>query len=175
MKWDEMAQLPRETILALLNDALRNMLRIDAYWFIGMEKNLGMENALRVDEEVWRRFGKVEANQVKANFNVSGDGISTLVKALKLAPTWTLWGDLQIEQTSENEAVLQVLRCSSQVERIKAGVGVFACKGVEQGYFDSFAQAIDPRIKVACNFCPPEKYFENLWCEWHFGLEAVRK
>ncbi|MBI4287959.1 MAG: hypothetical protein HY671_05995 [Chloroflexi bacterium] len=175
MKWEEMSQLPRETILALLNDALRNTLRIDGYWFIGMEKQFGVENAIKVDEQVWRRFGKVEASQVKANFKVDGNGIAAVVKALKLAPTWTLWGDLRIEQISEREAVLQVLKCSSQQERLKAGVGVFSCKGVEQGYFDSFAETFDPRIKVTCNFCPPEKYFETLWCEWHFGLKAARK
>ena len=175
MKWEEMAQLPRETILTLLNDALHNMLRIDAYWFIGMEKSLGIDNAIKVDEEVWRRFGKIEATQVKNNFKLNGDGIGTLVKALNLAPTWTLWADLCIEQISDHEAVLQVLKCSSQVERLKAGAGVFNCKGVEHGYFESFASVIDPRIKVHCNFCPPAKYFENLWCEWHFSLETARR
>lgn len=171
MEWEEIAQLPREKLLALLWDAYRNLIRIDGYWFLAVEQAAGQEKAVIADEEVWRRFGRVEAQQLKRAFNLEGDGVGAVMAALQRSPLWPFWARFRVEQTSPQEALLQVTHCSSQVERVKAGLGVFPCRGVDEAYFQSFAQALNPRIKVHCLSAPPEQYSENLWCSWRFVLE----
>ena len=54
---------------------------------------------------------------------------------------------------------------------LKAGLGTFPCRGVEENYFSAFAYTIDPMIKVACISCPPDNDPDGLWCEWHFRLD----
>lgn len=170
MKWEEIAQLPRERLLALLQDAYRNLIRVDGYWFLEMEKLAGQSKAVRADEEVWKRLGRVDAFQVRRNFELEGEGIPTLVAALRLSPIWPFFAEYQVEQTAPGEALFRVLRCNSQVERVKAGLGVFPCQGVEANYFSSFAQTINPHIGVSCISSPPDNYSEDLWCQWRFTL-----
>ena len=171
MNWQEVAQLPREKLLVLLEDTLRNLVRIDGYWFLGMESRCGQEPAVRVDEEVWGRFGKVEARQIRKFHNL-GDGLTDLVAALRLIPSWTFFGDYSVEQTSPRQAVLKVNLCQSQKERVRMGLGVFPCRGVEENYFGSFAREINPQVQVQCLSCPPDNYREDLWCSWQFSLEG---
>jgi hypothetical protein len=172
MKWDEIAKLPRETLLVLLEDSLRNILRVDGYWFQAGEKLVGMEPTLKMDEEVWGRFGRAAARMVKKTFKLEENGgIPSLIQAINLDPMWTFFGELDMKQLSESQLRLQVTSCFSQKERLRLGQDVFPCRPVEETYFNSFAQAIDPRVKVRYGFCPPEKYSENLWCEWYFETE----
>lgn len=170
MTWDEMAQLPQEKLLALLHDAYKNLIRVDGYWFLEVEKAAGQGKAVKADEEVWRRFGRVEAYQLKRTFGLAGDDIPTLVAALSRSPVWPFFSEYQVTQTAPDEAEFRVLRCGSQVERVKAGLGVFPCQGVEEAYFSSFAAAINPHIKVSCLSAPPH-HSPDLWCQWHFKLE----
>ncbi len=172
MNWDDITKLPRETLLVLLEDAMRNMLRVDGYWFQAGEKQLGIEPTLKMDEEVWARCGRTTARQTKKTFNLGDNGgIPGLIEAINLDPLWTFFGGLKLEQLSDTHARLQVTSCLSQKERLRLGQEVFSCRVVEENYFTSFAQIIDPRIKVRYGFGPPDKYSENLWCEWHFYTE----
>ena len=172
MDWEEISQLTREQLLSLLQDTLRNVVRIDGYWFLAVEQFAGQEAAVKADEEVWRRFGSVEAFQIRRTFEIKGNGIPALVQALRSSLVWSPSGDYyRVEQTSPVEAIFRVFRCRPQMERLKAGLGTFPCRGVEENYFSSFAYTIDPMIKVACTSCPPDNDPDGLWCEWHFRLE----
>ncbi len=119
MKWQEIEQLPRETLLALFQDSLRNLMRLDGYWF--------------------------------------------------------LEGEYRLELLYPQEAIFQMLECRAQQDRLKTGLGVFHCRGPEGSYFRSFAQAIIPNIEVSCAFAPPEKYWDNLWCQWQFQLKEAKR
>jgi len=171
MTWEEIERLPRETLLILLRQALRNLVRVDGYWFMEMEKLVGQEKTVAADEAVWRRFGSVEAYQIKRDFSLEGEPIPALIRALNLSPTWVFFGEFRVDSPSPREAVLKVTRCLSQESRVKMGLGVFPCRGVDEAYFTAFAQTIDPRIKVVCELCPPEEYYPDLWCQWRFRLE----
>lgn len=171
MNWEEISQLPREQLLALFQDTLRNLVRLDGYWFLAVEEFAGQEVAVKADESVWQRFGRVEALQMRRSFDIKGDGIPALVQALRCSLLWPLWCDYRVEQTSPIEAIFQVFRCGSQSERLKAGLGTFPCRSVEESYFSAFAHTIDSRIKVTCIACPPDNCRDDLWCQWHFRLE----
>jgi len=169
MQWEEIEKLPRETLLILLRHALRNLIRVDGYWFLETEKARGMEQAVAIDEAVWRRFGGVEAYQIKRDFPLPQEPIPALVQAIHLSPTWAFFGQYEIESLSPREAVLTVTRCLSQEARVGMGLEVFPCRGVEEGYFSSFAQAIDPAIRVSCELAPPQ-HQPGRWCRWRFAL-----
>ncbi len=172
MNWEEVSRLPREQLLDLFQDTLRNLVRMDGYWFLAVERIAGQEAAVDADEEVWRRFGRVEAFQTRKNFHIESDGIPALVEALRCSVYWPLWCDYEVDQTSPGEALFQVPRCGSQGERLKAGLGLFPCRRVNEAYLSAFAQTIDPRIKVTCLMSPPDNYREDMWCQWHFGLDG---
>ncbi|MEE9202766.1 MAG: DUF6125 family protein [Dehalococcoidia bacterium] len=170
---EHLSHLPREKLLQLLEDAYKNLTRVDGYYFMEIEKLAGAETAVRCDEAVWQRFGRVEAFQIRRNFELEGDGIPTLVQALRLSLIWPTFSQYQVEQLSPSEAVFRVTHCASQANRLNEGLGLFSCQGVEQSYFSSFAAGINPHIKVSCMSCPPENYSPDLWCQWRFELSEA--
>lgn len=173
MALEHLAHLPQEKLIKLLEDAYKNLTRVDGYYFLEIEKRVGAETAVRCDEEVWRRFGRVEAYQLRRNFELEGDGIPTLVQALRLSLIWPTFSQYQVEQISPREAVFRVTHCASQVNRLNEGLALFSCQGVEEAYFGSFATSINPHIKVSCVSCPPNNYSPELWCQWRFELKEA--
>jgi hypothetical protein len=173
MPLEHLAHLPQEKLLRLLEDACRNLTRVDGYYFLEIEKLAGPETAVRCDEEVWRRFGRVEAYQLRRTFDLEGDGIPTLVQALRLSLIWPTFAQYQVEQLSPREAVFRVTHCASQVNRLNDGLPLFTCQGVEQAYFSSFATTINPAMELSCISCPPDSYSPDLWCQWRFELKEA--
>ena len=41
------------------------MLTIDGLWFVEAEKTMGIDQAMKLDQGVWRQFGSLEANRMK--------------------------------------------------------------------------------------------------------------
>lgn len=173
MALEHVARMPKQKLLRLLEDAYKNLMRVDGYYFMEIEKVAGPEAAVRCDEAVWQRFGRVEAYQLRQYFNLDGEGIPALVQALRSSLVLPLACQYQVEQLSPREAKLKVTNCQAQVNRLNAGLGIFQCQGVEEAYFGSFATTIDPRIKVKCISCPPSNYSPELWCQWQFELQEA--
>lgn len=168
---EEIRNLPKEDLVALLEICRKGGRFQDGFWFMTVEDIWGIDKAIEIDADIWSRFGKYESQLLLKAFKWNENGIPTLVKAVKLAPSW-LFFDFSIEQVSDQEAVFEVKNCLAQTGRLRIGKNIYACRKVDEGYLTSFAQAINPKIKVKCEFSPPDKYFDNLWCRWHFRLEA---
>jgi hypothetical protein len=168
---EEVHNLPKEHVVALLEICRKSMRFQDGFWFMNVEDTWGIDKAIEIDAHIWSRFGKYEAQLLLKAFPWEKRGIPTLVRAIRFAPSW-LFFDYSIEQISDTDAVLQVKKCLAQTGRLKGGKNVFACRKVDEGYLTNFARVIDPKIKVTCDFAPPEKYFDNLWCSWRFSIDA---
>lgn len=170
MNWKKLSRLPKKDLLALFDVSLKSFRTADGLWFTGVEDRFGNKPAVDIDIYVWEKLGTREAFRLKRALGIEDDGVAALVRALELAPSFSMI-DYEIFQTSPTQALFRCTSCYSQKERLKAGRGLFDCRGVDQSYFDSFAQTINPKFRVECNFGPPEKYYEDLWCEWRFELE----
>ena len=100
--------------------------------------------------------------------DIKEKGLVGLERALRLFP-WTNLGDHKISK-EDNQIILAVPRCPPQVARLKRGLGEYDCKDMHQREFINAAREIDPRIKVECDFAPPDPHPEDLFCRWRFTI-----
>jgi hypothetical protein len=49
-----------------------NTMTIDGLYFIYLEEKYGLEEATRIDTEVWRQFGPIEAKRIKKTLAING-------------------------------------------------------------------------------------------------------
>lgn len=174
MNTDRLKDLPRETLIEVLEMALRNIRTVDGLWFLGVEEKYGTDTAVTIDRIVWERMAPIEAKRLKQALKLTGTGIAGVVEAMRNSMTWISFaGEYEVEEISENQAVFRVKECLPQRARLEKQIGLFPCGSVEQAYLASFAQAIDPRVKVRCGFCPPERSSDQLWCEWFFEIDPA--
>jgi hypothetical protein len=169
----ELAALSHAELLGMCKLLLHNVRAVDGYWFYAVEDHFGRDAAVQLDEEVWDRLGGSEARKIVRQYNLAGDGLTTVLQALERCPSFRCFVEYDAVVENGSRAVLRVSNCLSQEARIRQGRGVFNCAGVEQRYFTSFAQAIAPNVKVRRGFSPPDERRDGLWCEWHFEVDGA--
>ncbi|MFC1966856.1 DUF6125 family protein [Chloroflexota bacterium] len=169
MNKEKLRQLPSETLASLLEVCLNDLRVCDGWWYLGVENRYGTEVTTAIDQQVWEKLAKAEAEALKKSLNLNV-GMEGLVKALELSPSWIIMGDYEVEQLSHDMGILRVVSCSSQQARLRMGRELFPCRAVGEAMLIAFAQAIDQRIRTSCIFSPPERNYSP-WCEWQFHLE----
>lgn len=172
MNLDKFKDLPRETLLDLLDMAYKNFRTIDGLWFLEVEDAHGVDAATEVDTKVWERMAPFEVRRLRRVLHLDKQGIPGLVEALENSMCWMSFAaESYVEQVDEKRAVFRVQDCLPQKARMEQKIGLFPCRDMEQRYLGSFARAVDPSIKVSCGFSPPDKPRGRLWCEWWFEVE----
>ena len=68
---------------------LRNMWAVDGLYYLGIEEKRGTEEATEVDRRVWEVMGKIEAKKLKKFFNIQGNDIPSMMRALQYSG-WAL-------------------------------------------------------------------------------------
>ena len=160
--------MPKEELLSYLEFLLWHYRSVDSFWFLSVEESHGRKNAEKLNEKVWAREGPLTIRDLKQRFDISEKGLNGLEKALRLFP-WTSIGNHQIKKT-DDEIIFTVPRCPPQVARIKRGLGEYDCKDMHAQEFINAAREIDPRIRVLCDFAPPDPHPKDLFCRWRFVL-----
>jgi len=168
LKRDRYLKLPRKDLNSLFEFYLRKLQLVDGLWFTAIEDRYGTQQAIDINCDVWSMVGRRDAQRARNMLGVTGVGIPALINALK--KTYIAFVDWDMVQVSETHAIFRATTCYPQKARIEKGKGVFDCRRSEEAFFTGYAQSIDSRLAVRCGFCPPEKYFDDLWCEWHFYL-----
>ncbi len=160
--------MSKEELLSYLEFLLWHYRLVDSFWFLSVEGAHGRENAEKLNKNVWARVGSLAIRDIKQQFDISEKGLNGLEKALRLFP-WTSIGNHQIKKT-DKEIILTVPRCPPQVARLKRGLGEYDCKDMHGKEFINAAREIDPRIRVVCDFAPPDPHPKDLFCRWRFVL-----
>lgn len=168
----KLEELPKEKLVEIINMFAGNALTIDGLWFTCVEEKYGLEEAIKTDTEVWRRYGSTEARRIKKTLSIDGEDPEALAKALNFQ-VWSraLGFEYEIPEVTGKKVVFNVTDCRPQKARIKSNRGEFACKPVGIALFEEFAREINPRFKLKCLLCPPDKHPNDLWCSWEFSLD----
>jgi hypothetical protein len=168
---DILLALPKEDLVAIVEDAAKNWLAHDGLWFLAVEQAHGMDEALRLDAQAWEQFTVIEARRIMKRLGLQpGGGLP----ALKLALQYRLYAYLNVQEMEEVDDHILVFRmkeCRVQEARQRDGRPDFPCKPVGLVEYAGFARTIDPRIVTRCVCCPPEPHPKDCWCAWEFRVE----
>ena len=163
--------MSREELLRALEMFAKNWLAHDGLWFLAVERQLGMDAAIKLDTDAWSRFAEAEARRIATTFHIpSQGGLESLATALGLR-MYSLINAQRIEW-SEDKKYLRFFMdvCRVQEARRRKKLPDFPCKSVGTVEFETFARTIDSRIRTKCLHCPPEAQ-GGQYCGWEFSLE----
>ena len=163
-------EIPKGKLADFIFMHLRDMWTVDGLYYLGIEEKWGTKAATEIDRKVWDVMGKIEARKLKKIFNIKGNDIRSMMKALQYSG-WAL--DLEYKEVvvEENRGIIRNVKCRVQNTRIKKGLDEFGCKPVRWGFLKAFAKEFNPDIVVNCNVCPPDEHPDDLWCEWEFKMK----
>jgi len=145
---EDLEKLTKEELINYIEDLSKNWLAIDGTWFQVAEREYGLERAIELDVEQWKRFTVIEAKRIMKSFNLpKNGGILALVKALK----FRVYANINVQEileVSENRCVFRMNNCRVQYARKSRGLPDFPCKPVGVIEYGDFAKTIDPRIET---------------------------
>lgn len=166
----DLGELTREQLTGMLDDFAKNWLAHDGFWFQAVEREFGMEAAIRLDRNCWAKFTIIEAKRIMVRHNIpEKSGLEGLKKALK----YRLYSRLNVQEVveeTENRFVFRMNNCRVQYVRNQKGLPDFPCKPVGLVEYSGFAKTIDPRIRTTCITCPPDKHPKEYYCAWEFEI-----
>lgn len=160
-----------EDYLRLIEDMAKRWLAHDGLWFQAVEKEYGMEAAIKADAAAWERFTALEAERIKKLFNLpENGGIPALKEALGLR-LYAFLNEQEIIDVVANRIIFRMNDCRVQSARKRKNMPDFPCKSVGLVEYEGFAKAIDSRIKTRCIACPPDEHPNEYYCAWEFWID----
>ena len=165
-----LAKMPSEQLLDFFFLQIRNLWRVDGLYFLGIEKKFGTEAATEIDAGVWESMAAIEAKVLQKMFKVKENPDIPIIMDLLRKSSWALDQPFKTVEVNDRKATLSVDRCRTQEARLSKGLSEFPCKRVRFGYLKTFAKTLNPKVKVNCLICPPDKHPKELWCKWEFKV-----
>ncbi|EFK09382.1 conserved hypothetical protein [delta proteobacterium NaphS2] len=157
--------LSKKELLDVIKLFSKNWLTVDGLWFTLVEDKYGLEAALELDLKMWERNALIEARRIKKEMGIEGGGIQGVLRALRFM-SFDPSMPFQYSIEGPNEAHIWVSACRPQEGRMRAGRNEFPCKDMGLACYCTLAENIDPSVKVACVFCPPDSHPPEAWCKW---------
>jgi hypothetical protein len=165
----DLERMSREDLVRMVEMFAKNWLAHDGCWFLAAEEKLGMDAAIGLDRESWRRFSVAEARRIMEVFGIAeGGGLPALDTALN----YRLYAALNKQEATwadDGALEFQMIECRVQSTRRRKGLPDFPCKSVGIVEYTEFARTIDARINTECVCCPPDPTGAT-YCVWRFTL-----
>jgi hypothetical protein len=162
--------MPKESLLELLNTVGVNWLANDGVWFQAVEFESGMNDAKRCNDSCWAHFSPFEAWSIKNFLDLPRNpGLEGLKKALGFRMYARINTQSFIDEGSDS-FIFQMNECRVQYARKRKGLDDYPCKSVGLVEYPYFARSIDPRIKTECIGCPPDEHPDEWYCAWRFKI-----
>jgi hypothetical protein len=162
--------LSKEELLDYIADEAKLWLAHDGLWFQCVEEHSGMEIAIELDRDAWRKFTVIEAKRIMKRLQMEpGGGIPALIEALGFR-LYAHINTQEVTEQSDDRCVFVMKACRVQDARKRRGLPDFPCKSVGIVEYSEFAKTIDPRIETKCLYCPPDDHPEDSYCAWEFTL-----
>lgn len=167
----DFTKLSSEDLLKIIDLFAKNWLAIDGTWFLAAEEKFGIDTAIELDVESWRRFSPIEAQRIMKEFGIpSGSGLTGLKMALQYR-VYARLNKQSIVDLDQTRFVFRMNECRVQDARKRKNLPDFPCKAVGLVEYAEFARTIDPRITTKCLACPPDPHPDNWWCAWEFSIK----
>jgi len=162
--------MDRDGLRKALEMFAKNWLANDGCWFLAAEERLGITAAIELDAASWARFAEIEARRIMTVFELGeAGGLLALEKALGFR-MYSLMNAQRTEWSDDRKCLRLVVDvCRVQDARRRKGLADFPCKSVGIVEYDTFARAIDPRIRTQCLHCPPDAA-DGQYCGWEFTM-----
>ena len=107
----------REELIKLLEDAAKNWLAHDGLWFQAVEKECGIDKAIKLDAEAWAKFTVIEAKRIMERHNIKpGGGIPALIQALNFR-LYAYINEQEVIEISGHRCVFRMNKCRVQEAR----------------------------------------------------------
>jgi len=156
----------------LISDFAKLWLAHDGLWFQAVEKEFGMEAAIKLDGVAWGKFSPIEAGRILQRLGKEpGGGLDLLEEALEQR-LYAFINEQRVVEKSPDKIIFEMTSCRVQNARRRKGLEPFPCKEVGIIEYSTFAKAIDPRIETRCLRCPPDDYNGQYWCRWEFSIKS---
>ena len=169
---DTLKEFSREELEKLVIDFAKRWLAHDGIWFQCTERARGMEEAIERDGEAWDGFAKSETRRIMKLHNIPyGGGLPALKEVLRLR-AYSFLNTFEIEEPDENTLTFKMVSCRVQATRLGKGMPAFTCKPVGLLEYNSIISVLDPRIKLRCLVCRPDREVDDkeLNCMWEFTI-----
>jgi len=171
LKAERIDGLSKEELLELNKVYAKNWLAHDGLWFQSIEAKYGMDMAMDIDREAWRKFTVIEARRLIDFLGLEkNSGIIGLKKAL----SFRLYSSLNEDEfviEGNNVLIYNVKTCRVQEARRKKGMPDFPCKSVGIIEYSLFAKTIDEHFETEVLSCYPDITDVDYNCVWKFTLK----
>jgi hypothetical protein len=161
-------------LLKIMEELGKSWLAGDGVWFQTVESHYGLWEAKRCNDSCWARFSPFEASSIKKFLGLPEQaGLEGLKKALR----FRVYGRINVQtfiDDTPSSFIFQMNDCRVQSARKRKGLEDYPCKSGGLVEYRTFAETIDPRIKVECVGCPPDQHPAEWFCSWRFILETVK-
>ena len=141
--------------------------------------SVGMRYGQQVVEEIaideWRGASPIYGERLRQILRIHGDGVSAIFKVLQLDPGFPHhYMDVQYEVIDERHGFFELRSCGALLdvepwgERAITGM----CHTIEDGTFDTTAQAVNPKARIRHVHRPPRSSPDQVpHCRWELTID----
>jgi hypothetical protein len=147
---------------------------LDGLWFVELEKTVGFDRALAVDENVWKIFPVKEVRRMKSllgfdkiTFEVLQDMMTlaifnqSLAWNLKKVADKPLIVHLEVQNCKTYTGMQKIGRSQEQIAKVCYEIGI--------AYFEAMFKELAPGTQISCLHCPGRSMPDAQGvCAWEF-------